>query len=72
MPVGVAAGTGYFPPGQYGLLTWLDHMILPWFTLALLYAGWYARMTRGAVLDTLRQQEQPPAAPSGPQVPRSQ
>ena len=48
--LGVAAGTGYFPPGQYGLLTWLDHMILPWFTLALLYAGWYARMTRGAVL----------------------
>ena len=29
-------------------------MILPWLTLALLYAG-YARMTRGAVLDTLRQ-----------------
>jgi len=53
--LGVAAGTGYFPPGQYGFLTWLDHMILPWFTLALLYAGWYARMTRGAVLDTLRQ-----------------
>ena len=53
--LGVAAGTGYFPPGQYGVLTWLDHMILPWFTLALLYAGWYARMTRGAVLDTLRQ-----------------
>jgi preprotein translocase subunit SecG len=26
----------------------------------------------GGVLDTLRQQEQPPAAPSGPQVPRSQ
>jgi peptide/nickel transport system permease protein len=53
--LGVAAGTGYFPPGQYGVLTWLNHMILPWLTLALLYAGWYARMTRGAVLDTLRQ-----------------
>ena len=26
----------------------------------------------GGVLDTLRQQEQPPAAPAGPQVPRSQ
>jgi preprotein translocase subunit SecG len=26
----------------------------------------------GGVLDTLRQQEQPPAPPSGPQVPRSQ
>jgi peptide/nickel transport system permease protein len=53
--LGIAAGTGYFPPGQYGVLTWLNHMILPWLTLALLYAGWYARMTRGAVLDTLRQ-----------------
>jgi peptide/nickel transport system permease protein len=53
--LGIAAGTGYFPPGQYGVATWLNHMILPWLTLALLYAGWYARMTRGAVLDTLRQ-----------------
>jgi len=53
--LGIAAGTGYFPPGQYGVLTWLNHMIMPWLTLALLYAGWYARMTRGAVLDTLRQ-----------------
>ena len=53
--LGIAAGTGYYPPGQYGLLTWLNHMILPWLTLALLYAGWYARMTRASVLDTLRQ-----------------
>ncbi|HEY6480977.1 MAG TPA: ABC transporter permease [Streptosporangiaceae bacterium] len=53
--LGIAAGTGTFPPGQYGFWTWLNHMILPWLTLALLYAGWYARMTRGAVLDTLTQ-----------------
>jgi peptide/nickel transport system permease protein len=53
--LGIAAGTGYFPPSQYGVLTWLNHMIMPWLTLALLYAGWYARMTRGTVLDTLRQ-----------------
>jgi peptide/nickel transport system permease protein len=53
--LGIAAGTGNFPPGQYGFWTWLNHMILPWLTLALLYAGWYARMTRGAVLDTLTQ-----------------
>jgi peptide/nickel transport system permease protein len=52
--LGIAAGTGYFPPGQNSVLTWLNHMILPWLTLALLYAGWYARMTRGAVLDTLQ------------------
>ena len=53
--LGIAAGTGNFPIGQYGLWTWLNHMIMPWLTLALLYAGWYARMTRGAVLDTLAQ-----------------
>ncbi len=53
--LGIAAGTGYYSPAQYGVLTWLNHMLLPWFTLALLYAGWYARMTRGSVLDTLKQ-----------------
>lgn len=51
--LGIAAGTGYYSPSQYGVLTWLNHMLLPWITLALLYAGWYARMTRGTVLDTL-------------------
>jgi peptide/nickel transport system permease protein len=51
--LGIAAGTGYYPPGQYGILTWLGHMLMPWIVLALLYAGWYARMTRGSVLDTL-------------------
>src|ERR1035437_601661 len=53
--LGIAAGTGYYSPAQYGVLTWLHHMLLPWITLALLYAGWYARMTRGSVLDTLNQ-----------------
>lgn len=53
--LGIAAGTGYYSPAQYGVLTWLNHMLLPWITLALLYAGWYARMTRGSVLDTLNQ-----------------
>jgi peptide/nickel transport system permease protein len=53
--LGIAAGTGYYSPAQYGVLTWLNHMLMPWITLALLYAGWYARMTRGSVLDTLNQ-----------------
>lgn len=53
--LGIAAGTGYYSPSQYGVLTWLNHMLLPWITLALMYAGWYARMTRGTVLDTLRE-----------------
>jgi peptide/nickel transport system permease protein len=53
--LGIADGTGYYSPAQYGVFTWFGHMIMPWTALALLYAGWYARMTRGSVLDTLRQ-----------------
>src|SRR5439155_2299702 len=51
---------GWFPLGDYaeigrsGLLSWAHHLVLPWVTLALLYAGWYARMTRAQVLDVSR------------------
>ncbi len=51
--LGVAAGTGYFPPTQYGMFTWLNHMIMPWVVLALQEAAWYARMTRGNLLETM-------------------
>jgi peptide/nickel transport system permease protein len=50
---------GFFPLGDYmeisrgGLFSWTHHLILPWFTLAFLYAGWYARMTRANMLETL-------------------
>ena len=48
------------PPGGYvGLtddpLSWLAHMTLPWFTLALVFAGFYSRLVRSNVLDTLGQ-----------------
>jgi peptide/nickel transport system permease protein len=52
--LGIAAGTGYYPLGHYGFFTWIDHMLMPWIVLALLYAAWYARMIRGSVLDTLQ------------------
>jgi len=48
---------GWFPLGDYteigqgGMLEWAHHLVLPWITLALLYAGWYARMTRAQMLD---------------------
>ena len=48
---------GWFPLGDYaeigraGVLGWAHHLVLPWVTLALLYAGWYARMTRAQVMD---------------------
>jgi peptide/nickel transport system permease protein len=51
---------GWFPLGDYteirqgGVLEWAHHLVLPWITLALLYAGWYARMTRAQMLDIAR------------------
>jgi peptide/nickel transport system permease protein len=51
---------GWFPLGDYveigqgGVLAWAHHLVLPWLTLAALYAGWYARMTRAQMLDVGR------------------
>ena len=47
-----AVGTGYvnFREDPAG---WFTHLILPWVVLALLYAAFYARMTRGNLLDTM-------------------
>lgn len=45
-------GTGYVElsesPGE-----WFKHLIMPWVVLALLYAAFYARMTRGNLVDTM-------------------
>jgi peptide/nickel transport system permease protein len=55
-----ADGLGWFPLGDYatladaGPLGWAHHLVLPWLTLALLYAGWYARLTRSQMLDVMR------------------
>jgi peptide/nickel transport system permease protein len=54
-----ADAMGLFPLGDYmevsrgGLFSWMHHLVLPWFTLAFLYAGWYARMTRANMLETM-------------------
>ena len=53
--LGVAAGTGYYPARQYGLFTWLNHMLMPWIVLALVEAAWYARMTRAGLLETMNE-----------------
>jgi peptide/nickel transport system permease protein len=47
-----------FPPGTYVGLTedpweWLTHMILPWFALSILFVGFYSRLLRSNVLDTM-------------------
>jgi peptide/nickel transport system permease protein len=47
-----AATLSWFPMGGYGTPS---HIVLPALTLGLLGAGWYARMTRSAMLDVLNQ-----------------
>src|SRR6266545_4515343 len=47
-------GTGYVSIAQsFG--SWLGHMWLPWVVLALLFAAFYARMTRGNLIETMAQ-----------------
>ena len=50
------AGLSAFPAGGYaplsqGIIPWAQHMILPWFTLALVSAATYTRLTRSSMLD---------------------
>jgi peptide/nickel transport system permease protein len=51
---------GIFPNGGYveftkNPLDWLYHLILPWTALALLFIGFYSRVLRSNVLDTLNE-----------------
>jgi peptide/nickel transport system permease protein len=52
------AGITFFPGSGYVPLTqdpldWAQHLLLPWFTLALGTAATYSRLTRGSLLDVL-------------------
>jgi peptide/nickel transport system permease protein len=49
-----------FPTGDYVKLTedpvdWLYHLILPWFTLAVLFIGFYSRVLRSNMLDVMNE-----------------
>jgi len=51
---------GIFPNGGYVPLTenpadWLYHMILPWIVLAVLFIGFYGRVLRSNILDTINE-----------------
>jgi peptide/nickel transport system permease protein len=50
--LGWTGGTGYVSPLD-SPTGFLSHMILPWIVLAMLYAAFYARMTRNNLLETL-------------------
>jgi peptide/nickel transport system permease protein len=49
-----------FPIGGYVKLTdspvqWLLHLVLPWFTLSVLFIGFYSRVLRSSILDTINE-----------------
>ena len=49
---------GIFPNGDYvpiqqNPIQWLYHMILPWFTLSVLFIGVYSRVLRSTILDMM-------------------
>jgi peptide/nickel transport system permease protein len=45
-------GSGYVPLTQ-SPIRWAQHLLLPWFTIALVTAALYSRLTRAAMLDVL-------------------
>jgi peptide/nickel transport system permease protein len=45
-------GSGYVPLSE-DPVEWLQHLVLPWLSLALVTAATYTRLTRGAMLDVL-------------------
>jgi peptide/nickel transport system permease protein len=47
-------GTGFVPMST-SFSQWFGHLILPWIVLAMLFAAFYARMTRGNMLETMGQ-----------------
>ena len=58
--LGAAPTDGYcevFSPAAHcgGPYQWAYHMLLPWFTFALMYAAMYMRMIRASVLETLEE-----------------
>ncbi len=48
-----------FPPSNYESLSdpwkWFTHLILPWISLAVLYAGFYSRVLRSSMLDVMNE-----------------
>jgi peptide/nickel transport system permease protein len=51
--LGVTAPGGSYTPFQNNPALWAYDLLLPWITLAFLYAAGYARLTRAGMLDTM-------------------
>src|SRR6266576_6356331 len=57
---GEGGAVSWFPDGGYVPLTtnpwqWFYHLLLPWFTLAILFIGFYGRVLRSNILDTINE-----------------
>ena len=46
--------SGYVPLTQ-DPVQWLVHLVLPWFTLSVLFVGFYSRVLRSTILDTINE-----------------
>jgi peptide/nickel transport system permease protein len=51
--LGITAPGGSYTPIEENPFRWAYELILPWITLAFLYAAGYARLTRAGMLDTM-------------------
>lgn len=52
--LGIFPNTGYVPLTK-DPLDWLHHMILPWIALSVLFIGFYSRVLRSSILDTMNE-----------------
>ena len=46
---------GGYVPFRQNPVQWLNHLILPWFTLSVLFIGFYSRVLRSTILDTINE-----------------
>jgi peptide/nickel transport system permease protein len=53
-PAHIFPDSGYVPLTQ-SPVQWLYHLIMPWFVLAVLFIGFYGRVLRSTVLDTINE-----------------
>jgi ABC-type dipeptide/oligopeptide/nickel transport system permease component len=53
--LGIFPGGGTYQPISSDPVMWFESLVLPWVTLAFLYAALYARLTRAGMLETLNE-----------------
>jgi len=46
---------GNFVPISHSPWEWFKHLLMPWFTLSVLFIGFYSRVLRSTILDTINE-----------------